>query len=231
MPCGARSEPVSEKGGSAPPGSRGDLFKTAAGVTVTVALIALLAYGVLSSPTDESVDQALADGQARAAPGFELDVLSEGSLPPAVAGLAAAFRDGDVALDELRGYPLVLNFWASWCDPCREEAPTLERGWIRDAREGVVYMGLNMQDLSGDGRAFIEEFGVTYPSIRDPGREVADSYGLTGIPETFFIDASGQVVAHVVGVVSQQQLNAGVKAARRGNVLGRLAGGDSRPQR
>lgn len=88
-----------------------------------------------------------------------------------------------------------------------------------------------MQDLSGDGRAFIEEFGLTYPSIRDPGREVADSYGLTGIPETFFIDASGRIVAHMVGVVSEQQLKSGAEAARRGKVLGWLAGGGRRPQR
>lgn len=95
----------------------------------------------------------------------------------------------------------------------------------------MLFLGLNMQDATGDARAFIQEFGLSYPSLRDPGDEVADDYGATGIPETFFIDGEGAVVSHVIGVASETQLAKGIAAARRGSVLSVSSGGDQRPQR
>jgi cytochrome c biogenesis protein CcmG/thiol:disulfide interchange protein DsbE len=91
----------------------------------------------------------------------------------------------------------------------------------------VAFLGLNIQDLRDDARGFSRDNGLTYPSARDARRGVADDYGATGIPETYFVDARGQVVAHVVGVVSQQQLEAGVLAARTGRVAGTVSGGRS----
>jgi cytochrome c biogenesis protein CcmG, thiol:disulfide interchange protein DsbE len=188
--------------------------------------IALLVYGIESRGPDDAIDDALADGRAPAAPAFTLEVLEEGRIPaPLRAPLGGALSDGRVSLSELRGTPVVLNLWASWCTPCREEAPRLQKGWQRWGRRGVAYLGLNIQDLRGDARGFSERFGITYPSVRDARRGVADSYGATGIPETFFVDGRGRVVGHVIGVVAERELAVGAQAAVEGRVLGTITGG------
>ena len=204
----------------------------AAAIGGVAALIALLVFGLRSTATSDEIRSALDAGRPAEAPTFTLDVLSPGTLSPPLRRVwQAAAADGRVSLEELDGVPVVVNFWASWCDPCREEAPVLERGWTRDSERGVLYVGLDMQDLTGDARAFIDEFGLTYPTIRDPGREVADQYGLTGIPETVFIDAEGRVVALAIGAVDANLLEVGARAAEEGRVAGLLQGGDQRAPR
>jgi cytochrome c biogenesis protein CcmG/thiol:disulfide interchange protein DsbE len=205
----------------------------AAGALVgVVALVALLAFGLRTTGTADDLRSALDQGSSAPAPPFELEILDPGDVPTTLEPrLREATADGGLSLEELRGTPTVLNFWASWCDPCREEAPVLERGWRRDGRDGVLYVGLDMQDLSGDAEEFLAEFGITYPTIRDPGREVADAYGLTGIPETFFIDARSRVVGQAIGVLDARQLELGARAARDGRVIGLLQGGEQRPPR
>jgi thiol-disulfide isomerase/thioredoxin len=153
-------------------------------VLVLVAgFLALLTYGLLSKGTDDRIDQALASGRAATAPSFSLEVLDSGTLPPRIATpVSPALADRRLALGELRGMPVVLNLWASWCTPCREEAARLERGWRALGPRGVLFLGLDIQDVRGDGEGFIRKYGATYPSVREPGREVANSYGATGIP-------------------------------------------------
>jgi cytochrome c biogenesis protein CcmG, thiol:disulfide interchange protein DsbE len=188
--------------------------------------IALLVYGIEAKGPDDAIDDALAQGRAPAAPAFTLEVLDRGTVPPPLRGpLDEAMADGRVSLRELRGTPVVLNLWASWCTPCREEAPRLQKGWERWGRRGVAYLGLNIQDLRGDARGFAERFGITHPSVRDARRGVADSYGATGIPETFFLDDRGRVVGHVIGVVAERELDAGAQAAIEGRVVGTITGG------
>ena len=188
--------------------------------------LALLVYGIESRGPDDAIDDALAEGRAPAAPAFTLEVLDRGRVPATLRDpLGRALADGRVALAELRGTPVVLNLWASWCTPCREEAPRLQQGWERWGRRGVAYLGLNIQDLRGDARAFARRFGITHPSVRDARRGVADSYGATGIPETFFVDARGRVVGHVIGVVAERELDAGAEAALEGRVVGTITGG------
>lgn len=194
--------------------------------------IGLLAYGVLTAAPSTSIDESLAEREAPPAPSFDLAVLDGGALPPELRpAVRRALADGRLALEELKGTPLLLNFWASWCIPCREEAPRLQGGWERFGPRGVLFLGLDMQDLTGDARDFIEEFGFSFPTLRDPSNEVALSYGATGIPETYFVSARGRVVSHVIGVISEEQLRAGVLAAKRGRVAGTAQGGDIRPQR
>jgi cytochrome c biogenesis protein CcmG/thiol:disulfide interchange protein DsbE len=194
--------------------------------------IALLAYGLASKAPDDRIDQRLADGRTAPAPAFSLELLERGTLPrPLETGLSPALRDGKLDLGELRGVPFVLNFWASWCSPCREEAAVLERGWKRWGSRGVLFLGLDMQDLREDGRDFLRELGLTYPSVREPGRDTALDYGATGIPETYLVSARGRVVAHVVGVVSDRQLDSGIAAARSGKPLGKTEGGARRAPR
>jgi cytochrome c biogenesis protein CcmG, thiol:disulfide interchange protein DsbE len=191
-----------------------------------VAVIALLFFGLSSRGADNELRATLEEGRAFNAPQFDVDVLDGGDVPPRLfRRLGLAIADGELSLDELRGVPVVLNFWASWCDPCRAEAAVLERSWRRDGSGGVLYLGLNMQDLSGDAEGFLEEFGITYPTVRDPGRAVADDYGLTGIPETAFIDRDGRVVAYAIGALEPHLLEIGVEAAREGRVAGILSGG------
>jgi cytochrome c biogenesis protein CcmG/thiol:disulfide interchange protein DsbE len=195
------------------------------------ALLALLAYGLTASSPDDSIDGRLAERRAAVAPALELPLLQHGSLAPLSDELGSALADDRLALDELRGIPVVLNFWASWCPPCRSEAPLLERMWHSLRQQGVVMLGLNMQDLTGDARDFIREFRISYPNVRDQSDEVAIDWGVAALPETFFIDARGRVMGHVIGAVSNSQLTAGISAARSGKPTGARSGGDRRPTR
>jgi cytochrome c biogenesis protein CcmG/thiol:disulfide interchange protein DsbE len=194
--------------------------------------VALLVYGLVSKPANKTIDSSLAEAKAPPAPGFTLEVLQRGSPGPRLERrLEAAASDGQLALGELRGAPVVLNFWASWCPPCRTEAPRLERSWRGSRGRGVVFLGLDMQDLTGDAREFIREFGISYPNVRDPGDEVARDWGVTGLPETFFVSPRGRVVAHVIGAISSRQLEEGIAAAVDGRPAGVLEGGDRRSTR
>jgi cytochrome c biogenesis protein CcmG, thiol:disulfide interchange protein DsbE len=123
-------------------------------------------------------------------------------------------RPGDLSLASLKGKAVVLNFWASWCAPCRDEAPVLERAWDRYRRHGVVVIGVDQQDLSSDARAFARKYGMTYPLVHDGPGEVVAKYGLTGVPETFFVGRSGKLVGeHISGRVSHRELIQGIETA------------------
>jgi cytochrome c biogenesis protein CcmG, thiol:disulfide interchange protein DsbE len=195
-------------------------------------LIALLGYGLASRSPSDRIDDRLAGSRPAAAPGFELPVLQRGSLPSALESrLDRPLEDGRLSIAELRGTPTVINFWASWCPPCRSEKPRLERAWRSARRSGVLYLGLNIQDVSGDAQDFLREFSVSYPNVRDRADEVARRWGVVAMPETFFVDRRGRVVAHVIGEASAAQLRDGTAAARSGRVLDTRRGGDSRPTR
>jgi cytochrome c biogenesis protein CcmG/thiol:disulfide interchange protein DsbE len=97
-------------------------------------------------------------------------------------------RQGSLSSSDLKGSPVVVNFWASWCIPCREEAPVLERTWRRYGDRGVVVLGVNIKDGKTDAKEFLNEFDITYPAVRDVNQELARALGVRGIPETFFID-------------------------------------------
>lgn len=106
--------------------------------------------------------------------------------------------DGELSLETLKGKPIVLNFWASWCEPCRDEAPMLKEAHERYG-ERVEFVGVNIKDARTEALAFDEEFGLGYPDVRDEGGRIYSAYGLTGQPETFFIDAEGNIFEHVNG--------------------------------
>jgi cytochrome c biogenesis protein CcmG/thiol:disulfide interchange protein DsbE len=143
--------------------------------------------------------------------------LGGGRTPPAPAfALSRLDTPGKLALASLRGKVVVLNFWASWCNPCKSEAPRLEAAWRRYREQGVVVLGVDGQDFSGDAQRFIRKHKITYPNVHDGPGNIGTKYGVTGYPETYFVDRRGRLVGdRVVGEVSAAKLTAGIQRALR----------------
>lgn len=112
-----------------------------------------------------------------------------------------------LSLSDLKGKAVVLNFWASWCDACKEEAPVLEGGSQRYAAQGVVFIGIAYEDLEPDSRRFIQQYQVTYPNGPDKTGKIAISYGVLGVPETYFISRDGIVKEKFSGALSPRLLD------------------------
>ena len=141
---------------------------------------------------------------------------------PKIGGPAPNFTlrriDGSGKLDlaSLRGKPVVINFWASWCVPCKGEAKMLEQAWRQYRSQGVVFVGIDYHDVKSDARTFLTHHGITYPTVLDGSGMIGDRYGLTGVPETYFVDRSGRLVGtHIVGTITNQakQFRSGIRAA------------------
>ena len=117
------------------------------------------------------------------------------------------FDGTTISLSDFIGQPVMVDFWASWCLPCRQEAEALESVW-RDYRDrGVMFIGVNaFDDSAGSARAFIREFGITYPVGSDPDGIIAIGYGVTGLPEKFFINREGRIVRRFVGAQTEESL-------------------------
>lgn len=128
------------------------------------------------------------------------------------------FDGGTLSLKDLRGKSVLVNFWASWCPPCRVEAPDLEAAWQSFKDKEVVFVGVDIQDKEPDARAFLKEFGITYPNGWDESGKVAVNYGVWGIPETFFLDKEGRITYKHVGGVERKTIVAKVNEAMRGIV-------------
>jgi cytochrome c biogenesis protein CcmG/thiol:disulfide interchange protein DsbE len=160
---------------------KGKATSTLVGIAV-LAFLLLLSYGLLSGPVS--------------AP------LSEGPAPDLS---LQSFDGGQLSLDSLRDQVIVVNFWGSWCAPCREEAPVLEKVWQEYQGQGVTFIGIAYKDTEGKARAFLDEFGITYPNALDPGNRVARAYRVQGVPETFFIK-DGEIADLYIGPLTEAQL-------------------------
>jgi cytochrome c biogenesis protein CcmG, thiol:disulfide interchange protein DsbE len=155
---------------------------------VVLALVALLAYGLSQNEPDRSVEDALARGELEQAPALELPKLSGG---------------GKGSLADYRGEVVVLNFWASWCPPCRDESPLLQRWHRRIANAGGTVLGVDALDVTGDAEEFIDEFDLTFPMLKDRDGVAMEEYGVAQLPETFVIDRDGRVKAVRRGPVDE----------------------------
>lgn len=111
-----------------------------------------------------------------------------------------------IRLAGLKGKPIMLNFWASWCVPCQQEAPLLQKTWQSVQRQGIFFLGIDFQDARSDGLNFLHTYGITYPNVTDDTGSTAINYGLTGVPETFFINRQGVIVSKVTGELTAQSL-------------------------
>jgi cytochrome c biogenesis protein CcmG, thiol:disulfide interchange protein DsbE len=128
---------------------------------------------------------------------------------PGIGSVAPAFTlrrlegPGRVSLDSYRGRPVVLNFWASWCEPCKNEAAVLERDWTSDSKRGVVFLGVDFHDLDSDARRFVGAHGLTFPMLEDgSGNVTTGLYGVSQAPETYVLDRQGRIVAHLRGPIT-----------------------------
>jgi len=101
--------------------------------------------------------------------------------------------ENEISLEDYRGKPVVLNFWASWCGPCKEELPLFESTWQEYKDKGVVFLGVDVMDDKGNAAEFIETEGISYTNLHDPSGEVSSKYGVVALPATFFIDKQGNI--------------------------------------
>ncbi|MGK2939713.1 MAG: TlpA family protein disulfide reductase [Solirubrobacteraceae bacterium] len=183
------------------------------------ALMALLLYGLLGRGGAPTLADDLAQGRAVTPAPVKLPLLVRGSVgPPLDDVIDAAARDGDVSLAELRGTPVILNVWASWCGPCKAESPVLRGLWKAAEPRGVLVLGLNQQDVRRTARAFVAQERLRYPSMRDGSDEASRSLGATGVPETYALDARGRIVGHRAGAISEADAQALLRAAETGRV-------------
>ena len=147
-----------------------------------VGLTALVLYGLLNPAERET---------AGGMPDFSLPLL---------------VGEGTLSQSDLAGEPVVVNFWASWCIPCRTEMPLFEQMWQEHQDEGLQVVGVNIQDSRPEARAFLADIGVTYPTVFDADQALAKALGVNGLPQTFFVDRDGNITERVLGEISARDL-------------------------
>ncbi len=166
-----------------------------------VGLLALLGSQILV-PAQSQTNAGISPLIGHPAPDFTLAALSSQSTPA-------------VHLASLKGKPVMLDFWASWCVPCQHEAPLLQTTWQRVQGQGVVFLGIDFQDDHTQGLNFLHTYGITYPNVVDDSGSTAINYGVTGVPETFFLNRQGVIVSKVIGELTEQTMQSNLQGILR----------------
>lgn len=196
MPTDDSAPPTATPPSSDPPsptGRRRRAWVIGGTAAAILAVVVLLVVGLMHQGVGSTIQDALAAGDRPQAPDMDLPVFN------AADGVGPEGASYD--LRDLRGQVVVLNFWASWCDTCKEEMPLLEgaaRGY-RARGDRVVVLGVNVQDLPNNARGFLKEYAVSYPNLRDKGDTTKLRYEVGGLPETFIIDQRGRIAVKQVG--------------------------------
>ena len=162
-----------------------------------IPIIVILAYGFSRDP--KYIESPLV---SRSAPPFTLTL----------------FDGRTISLADMRGKAVFLNFWSSWCPPCRAEARDIEAAWQNLKDKNIVFLGIDIQDKEKDALAYLKEFNVTYPNGRDASGKISVDYGVWGIPETFFIDPQGRITYKHVGALGTAIVMGKLEEARQGIV-------------
>jgi cytochrome c biogenesis protein CcmG/thiol:disulfide interchange protein DsbE len=164
---------------SMPPPSRAVRLWQMVFIVILVAFVGILAFRLWDTNTTEQ----RADGLA---PDFTF----------------TTFEGETISLADLKGKGVVLNFWASWCDPCRDEAELLESAWRREQENGIVFIGLDYLDQEPAAKEYLAEYAISYPNGPDLQSQAARRYGIKGVPETYFITPEGEIVQTVIGPIT-----------------------------
>lgn len=189
---------------AAGPARRSRWWRIALTLVPVLGFLGVLVYGMTRDP--RAIPSPLA---GKPAPDFSL-ILFDGT---------------QVRLSDFRSRVVFLNFWASWCPPCRAEARLLEAAWRHYRDQSVVFLGVNIQDREASARQFLEEFGITYPNGRDPQNRIAIDYGVYGLPETFFISPDGLITYKHIGAIESDLLVLKIEKALQGAVSAEGRGG------
>ncbi len=164
-------------------------------------VVSLLNIGILAliltqllTPATHSVSDPLI---GHPAPDFSLVMLHSDSGKSAL------------SLSDFKGKPIVLNFWASWCQPCKEELPLLENAWkqMQAQKKDIVFLGIDFQESSSDAMSFLQLHGITYLAGLDANGSIANKYGVTSLPQTIFIDRNGKVTSREPQELTTQELS------------------------
>lgn len=161
-------------------------------IIAVAALLALLVYGVAQKQGGDEFDKAVAAGKRESAPARTVKRLDSQQT---------------TSLAEYRGDVVVLNFWASWCDACKDESPAMERAYKRYKSKRLVVLGADVDDLTKDANSFIKRYGLTYPMVKYGSDDATKDFGTRYLPETFVIDRKGRIVALRRGAVDDAWLN------------------------
>ena len=170
-----------------------------ASIVLVAGLLGLLAWRLTTAEKSDVAD-ALGRGERPAAPRFTLERLD---------------GRGNFSLASLSGKVIVLNFWATWCDPCTREAPVLASAHRRWSKHGVEFVGVDVNDLRSDAKAFVRERGLSYVHVRDPAAKTAFDYDVVKFPETFLIGREHRIVARIQGELTREELDEAIERARR----------------
>lgn len=149
-----------------------------------ITLTVLLGVFLFVISCNQSTEESSADTDSSTAESFTLDSLLENK---------------EISLGDFKGKPVVLNFWATWCGPCREEMPLFENFWNKYKDKGVVFLGVDVMDDKDNAIEFIKSTGISYPNLYDPSGKVSSKYRVIALPATFFIDREGNIVAKNYG--------------------------------
>ncbi len=161
-------------------------------VIAVAALLALLTYGVVIKSGGNKYDNALAAGKR---------------LPASDRAVRVLNTTSEAAVSDYKGKVVLLNFWASWCEPCKDEAPEINAAYDRYKKDGLVVLGADVDDLSSKANKFIIENKLTYPILRYTSEWATSDYGTKQMPETFVIDRAGNVAALHRGQIDSEWLN------------------------